>query len=114
MIFGSKKKSNGSDPSNIGNILLQLGLLTEEQLKQIVQRAQEEQDKVFGQIAIEAGYINQADVDLALAKQAMMRGERTTGLATAIALGNAMHDRISSGIDEISELSKTITAQRAK
>ncbi len=43
----------------IGDILVRIGAMTQEQVADVLQRQQEGDNRLFGEIAIEVGYINE-------------------------------------------------------
>lgn len=51
----------------LGEFLVCLGAMTEEQVSQVLDRQKSEPDRLFGQIAIELGFINESAVDRFLA-----------------------------------------------
>ncbi len=53
----------------LGEFLVSIGAMTEDQVREVLERQQEEPDKLFGQIAIELGMINDAAIDRYFGRQ---------------------------------------------
>jgi len=47
----------------IGEFLVCIGAMTDEQVQSVVEQQKQDQEKLFGEIAIEMGFINDAAVD---------------------------------------------------
>lgn len=52
----------------IGEFLVKIGAMTPEQRDEILDRQNEEPNRLFGEIAVELGYINDAAVDTFLGR----------------------------------------------
>lgn len=52
----------------IGEFLVKIGAMTPEQRDEILDRQKEEPNRLFGEIAVELGYINDAAVDTFLGR----------------------------------------------
>ncbi|MDA3951240.1 MAG: hypothetical protein PF508_18680 [Spirochaeta sp.] len=53
----------------IGEFLVKIGAMTPEQRDEILDRQKEEPDRLFGEIAVELGYINDAAIDTFLGRE---------------------------------------------
>jgi len=51
----------------IGEFLVSIGAMTDEQVQSVVEQQKQDHEKLFGEIAIEMGFINDAAVDRYLA-----------------------------------------------
>src|SRR5579863_7108579 len=69
VIEGQPVKARTTEPTSyLGRVLLELGVLTEEQLN-LSLRTLSEQKRLHGQILLEAGYINEEQLELGLRAQ---------------------------------------------
>lgn len=69
-----KKRSAADDPASLGNILIQLGLITREQLDLALQK--QAQAAPLGEILVGMGSITQSQLEWALVQQSLARGEK--------------------------------------
>lgn len=65
------------DPSSIGNVLLRLGAITDEQLLQAVGQRAQFDEALLGALLKQLGYVKDADIALALKIQSEMRAGAT-------------------------------------
>ena len=54
---------NGDSTQRIGDVLVRIGAMTDQQVSQVLERQASEPHRLFGEIAIEMGFINDAAVD---------------------------------------------------
>jgi len=87
-------KTPKADPSSIGNILLRMKLVTQEQLDAITdeQRSMRE-DLLMGNLMVAKGWITKEQLELALAAQQGMRTGGRNGQALAVAELSLAHSR---------------------
>lgn len=52
----------------IGEFLVKIGAMTPEQLLEVLERQKKEPNRLFGEIAVELGYINDSAVDIFLGR----------------------------------------------
>lgn len=71
------KNSAQNDKTSIGNVLLDLGLVTTEQLSKAL-NIQEAQSPELGTILIDLGAIDKTQLEFALLKQKELRGDAST------------------------------------
>lgn len=62
-------KSSDSSVERIGEFLVKIGAISPEQRSEVLARQEEEPDRLFGEIAIELGFINDEAVDRYLASK---------------------------------------------
>ena len=62
------------DPASIGNVLVEMGLLTEHQLKQIVIEFKASKEELLGQFIVRKTPITEDQVELAFLRQQKLRG----------------------------------------
>lgn len=63
--------------SRVGDVLLKMGALTEQQLAEAVARQRAGDPRHLGELVIELGYAEPRDVELALLRQQALRGRLT-------------------------------------
>lgn len=74
------------DPTSLGAILLELGLVTDEQLEEVVaQQRQMREETMLGVLLVHNGILTQTELDIALSAQRGMREENRTNQAMAVA-----------------------------
>ena len=79
-------KTPKDDPSSIGNILLRMGLVTQDQLDTIKQeQSQMREDMLMGNLMVAKGWITREQLEVALAAQKGMRNGGRSGQALAVA-----------------------------
>jgi hypothetical protein len=62
--------SNHEDSTQrIGDFLVRIGAMNTEQVYEVLTRQQMEPDRLFGEIAIELGYVNDAAIDKFLSER---------------------------------------------
>ena len=59
----SSSSEGGGSVQRLGEFLVSIGAMSDEQVQQVLQEQQNSPDKLFGQIAIEMGFIDDAAVD---------------------------------------------------
>ena len=60
---------NGDSTQRIGDFLVRIGAMTKPQVSQVLERQASEPNRLFGEIAIEMGFINDSAVDSYLASK---------------------------------------------
>jgi hypothetical protein len=60
---------NNTSQDRIGEFLVKIGAMTREQRNEILDLQKEEPHRLFGEIAVELGYINDAAIDTFLGRQ---------------------------------------------
>lgn len=90
-------KAPRDDPSSIGNILLRMGLVTQEQLDAIkLEQETMREDLLMGNLMVVKGWITKEQLEVALAAQKGMRTGGRSGQALAVAevcLAHTSNDR---------------------
>ena len=59
----NSSSEGGGSVQRLGEFLVSIGAMSDEQVQQVLQEQQNSPDKLFGQIAIEMGFIDDAAVD---------------------------------------------------
>lgn len=101
------------DPSSIGNILVSMGLIKQEELEKLVIEFKKTEDQLLGEFLIKKSIITTENVELALIKQRAMRNERQTHAAVinAYELSEKVNQKLISTADGIISLSKSLTSK---
>lgn len=87
-------KTPHDDPSSIGNILLRMKLVTQEQLDAITEEQRHmREDLMMGNLMVAKGWITKDQLELALAAQKGMRTGGRSGQALAVAELSLAHSR---------------------
>ena len=74
------------DPTALGNILIELGLITLEQLAEAIERQENSTlEQLLGAVLVHQGYCTKEDVDTALSAQKSMRQGKKVRQALAMA-----------------------------
>lgn len=101
------KRPPEEDPASIGNILVEMGLLTEDELARLVSDFNASKDRRLGEYIVRHTRITEHHIKLALAKQQRMRGK--TNEATVVSLmeiAQTTHERVMNGADQLLAVSK--------
>lgn len=101
--------SPGEDPSSLGNVLVDLGVLTPEQLHRVIVRQRSIGEGVLGALACEAGFCTLRDVAKAMEIQASMRDGKQA--EAAIGFQGAATEEMSATAKQLSD---TIQGARLK
>ena len=112
------KKKNGrpapyEDPTSIGNILIAMGVLKQEELDHLVSEFNECKDELLGEFLVrkEIG-VTEDHIESALLKQQLLREEFTTESVTkAMEISNKRDRRIIGNIEEIVSISRTLVGK---
>lgn len=107
------------DPTSLGAILLELGLVTQDQLETVVEQQRHmREETLLGVLLVHNGILTQTELDIALSAQRGMReSNRTTqALAVAdIAIGRhrrkTLHDRRERLVAKGAQIAKSITGE---
>lgn len=74
------------DPTSLGAILLELGLVTQEQLDEVVEQQRHmREETMLGVLLVHNGILTQSELDIALSAQKGMREDNRTNQALAVA-----------------------------
>ncbi len=65
----ARHKSGDSADERIGDFLVKIGAMTDSQRNEVLLRQEEEPNRMFGEIAIELGYIDDSAVDRYLSQR---------------------------------------------
>lgn len=105
-IFKRRKVMPEQDNSSLGNVLLKLGKVSEEQLHSALQQQALDQDRRLGALMQEMGLVRAQDVSDALALQQRMRSTKSVVAAevavleTAVAENKKQSEKLSQEIAE--------------
>lgn len=67
-------KSQRPDVTRVGDVLLRMGTISQEQLTEAVQRQKAGDTRLLGTLLVELGFAALSDVELALLRQQALRG----------------------------------------
>ncbi len=109
VIDGPKLTPPSLDPSSLGNILIDLGVISFSELQQVLARQKVIGEGVLGALACEAGYCTTRDVAKAMEIQASMREGREAEAAIGF-LGAATEEMSA----QAKKLSDTIRGARIR
>lgn len=106
------------DPTSLGAILLELGLVTQEQLEAVVEQQRHmREETMLGVLLVHNGILTQTELDIALSAQRGMREDNRTNQALAvadIAIGRhrrkTLHDRRERLVEKGAQIVKSISA----
>ena len=110
------KKNNhvvpAEDPTSIGNILVEMGLLNQEQLVELVAKFREKHDELLGEFIVRnAPGITEEHVELALIRQQSLRGNgrisRET-VARSFTLSSTVQQNLVGNITEFAGFARSI------
>lgn len=74
------------DPTSLGNVLLELELITQDQLDQALQEQRDLRgDDLLGKLLIANGFVSVEEIEIAMSAQAGMREPRKSKRAMAVA-----------------------------
>lgn len=74
------------DATSLGNILVEMGVLTETQLREAIERQENSTlEQLLGSVLVHFGYCSREDVEAALSAQKSMRGGKKVRHALAVA-----------------------------
>jgi len=74
------------DPTSLGAVLLELGLVTQEQLNDVIEQQQHmREETMLGVLLVHNGVLTQSELEIALSAQQGMREENRTNQALAVA-----------------------------
>ena len=92
------------DPSSIGNILVDMGVITRETLKKLADEFKARREELFGEFLIRSAGISQDQLELALIKQKQLRGEKVdmSMLLKVVSISKKSHERLLNKIDSFS------------
>lgn len=70
-----KRKDPEEDPSSIGNVLISMGLISESELYGIIEEFKASKEELLGEFIVRKSRITEYQLEFALIKQKIMRGE---------------------------------------
>ena len=102
------------DPTSIGNVLVDLGFITVQDLERAVREFKELKEEFLGEFLIRKTQLTEDQLHLALLKQSELRGKPPTHSAVVKAFGASLksNDRLLSTTEEITRLT-TLIANKA-
>lgn len=95
----SRSRNGFDDPTSIGNVLLRLGKITQEQLLKAVGQKAQFDDALLGSLLKQLGFVGELDVALALKIQAEMRSG--SALTAELDVLQSKMDESASGANEL-------------
>jgi len=100
------KLSPENDPTSIGNILVDMGVITQEKLQKLGDEFRAQREEMFGQFLVRNAGISQDQLELALIKQKQLRGEKVdmSMLLHVINISKKSHERLLNKIDGFSAI----------
>ena len=113
-LFKTRVNSHpASDPTSIGNLLVEMKLITREQLSEVLDRIETD---LFGEACVRLGLITETQLELALARQAMIRGERVHPQAVLTMVDKVQTEqrRVFDGLAELGSLASMAAKQGGK
>lgn len=112
MNWFNRCKSPEDDPSSIGNVLLCMGILKPHELQQVVNKFKASKEELLGQFIIRETHVTEHQLEIALLKQKVMRGESDRKvLNRLLEISQESGDRVR---DRLSELTTVVKAAKGK
>ena len=104
------------DPTSIGNVLLSLGWITEDQLAKALEIRDGGEDRLLGQILLDNRHLTRDQMRQALRQQRKMRGAPKTGNDAHRAVCEAREStiRVNANIDGLTDLLGDMTKGKCK
>ena len=97
------------DPSSIGNVLVSMGVLDKETLKQLVEEFRRKKDELLGEFIRERTGCTEGMIDLALLRQNRMRGDNgASAVQKAINIVRRTQTRIVVKVEEMAAAATTL------
>jgi len=107
-MWRKKNISPDKDPTSIGNILVELKLLSNDELVKLVGEFRKSKEKLLGEFILEHSNLTQAQIEIALVRQKRLRGEVNQSLVRhTIKLSNESYKRV---VQDMHDLSMTAKA----
>jgi len=106
-------QSPDDDPTSIGNLLIEMKLITREQLRDALDRIETD---LLGESLVKLELITETQLELALARQRMLRGERLQPQAVLTMVDKAQTEqrRVFDGLAELGSLASMAAKQGGK
>jgi hypothetical protein len=104
--FLKRQKPKDDDATNIGNVLVEMGLLTKTQLASIVVDFKAAKDELLGQFIVRKTALTEDQIELAVLKQKIMRGESGDKVIDRLMeISRRSGDKVNEGLDGLTALS---------
>jgi hypothetical protein len=89
--------ASAKDDASLGNVLIEMGVITERQLREAVERQENSSlEQLLGAVLVHQGYCSKEDVEAALSAQKSLRSGKRVKAALAVA-DIAIHRKASNG-----------------
>lgn len=123
-MWTTKKSGNGrtkklalasKDPTSIGNLLVRMGVITEDQLLRAISIQHDAQEQLLGDILVKVGFVGRDYLDLIVEQQSIMRkrgDERSQAVLAKTSHATERTNSVLSSLEHISQL--TLTPGKAK
>ena len=93
-----------ADPASIGNILVEMKLLTAHELIEIVKEFKNTEDELLGEFIIRKTSITEDHIQIALVKQEQLRGNVDDDMVTkVIEIAKARQRKLANGVEELNK-----------
>jgi len=102
-------KKPEADPTSIGNIIVNLGFITEEQLSEAVKEFKASKEELLGQFLLRQTPLTESQLKIALDKQDRLRKPTHATVVQAFNKNRETNDRLVSKTEEIVELATLLT-----
>lgn len=97
------------DPTSIGNILVEMGLLTEEKLAQLVADFRDAKEELLGEFIIRHTELTTSQVEMALIRQKRLRGRTNEAMVVRLMeISRDAHEKIIDRADQLMIATKAI------
>jgi hypothetical protein len=99
------------DLTSIGNILIEMGLISKEKLIELVKEFQVSKEELLGEFIVRHTHITEEHIEIALVRQRAMRNGHTTHAAVmdACTVASKVNERIVNTTEELVDLTALIT-----
>jgi len=102
-----RRKKPEDDPTSIGNVLVEMKLLSESDLERIIEEFKASKEELLGQFIVRKSAITDDQLELALLKQKVMRGEGGQKVFDRLVeISQRSGQRVCNGLDELTTLAK--------
>lgn len=101
------------DPSSIGNILVQMGALNQDELEQMVAEFIMLKEQKLGEYIIQNSHVTQEQRDLAILRQKMMRGKANgKTIDELLELSETSSQKVQSSVEDLQAVAQAAAATR--
>jgi hypothetical protein len=98
----SKQLPPEEDPTSIGNILVSMGLLTEEKLAELVEDFKASKEELLGQFIVRRTELTEHQIEVAWLRQKRLRGKTNEAVVVRLMeISRTTNERIVNGADQL-------------